>query len=232
MFQSTRPYGARRFVAQFWLPFVVSIHAPVWGATPNNARLPPGRLVSIHAPVWGATYFPVFIKFHLVFQSTRPYGARPFSVFRYCSRDVSIHAPVWGATECNGDYWHNRPVSIHAPVWGATDDVTVFDQTNMFQSTRPYGARQIGHVIFDVFHFGFNPRARMGRDIRVPKVRRLSDVSIHAPVWGATQGKVKGIYGQYVSIHAPVWGATSAHGKTWADFVFQSTRPYGARQRN
>ena len=59
---------------------IVSIHAPVWGAT-NLAGLPlPNVLVSIHAPVWGAT----------------PYiDGHQWTVI------VSIHAPVWGAT---GEY--------------------------------------------------------------------------------------------------------------------------------
>ena len=33
-------------------------------------------------------------------------------------------------------------------------------------------------------------------------------VSIHAPVWGATQPLCNQIYMSSVSIHAPVWGAT------------------------
>ena len=56
---------------------LVSIHAPVWGATKTyNSK---GELinVSIHAPVWGATNN----------QYSSLYG-----------QYVSIHAPVWGAT--------------------------------------------------------------------------------------------------------------------------------------
>ena len=62
---------------EYW---VVSIHAPVWGATDSGQVEPvEGGSVSIHAPVWGATL------------------ERP----RYfCRIYVSIHAPVWGATTC------------------------------------------------------------------------------------------------------------------------------------
>jgi len=78
----------------------VSIHAPTWGATqasmpspvPNisfNPRAHVGRdrwdslnsvccYVSIHAPTWGATLMPFSKRsFSLLFQSTRPRGARP-----------------------------------------------------------------------------------------------------------------------------------------------------------
>jgi len=54
----------------------------------------------------------------------------------------------------------------------------------------------------------FNPRARMGRDKSKGQGRRRCDVSIHAPVWGATG-------------HSEV---------ILAQEEFQSTRPYGARR--
>ena len=34
------------------------------------------------------------------------------------------------------------------------------------------------------------------------------DISIHAPVWGATLKDFKQIEVKNISIHAPVWGAT------------------------
>ena len=33
-------------------------------------------------------------------------------------------------------------------------------------------------------------------------------ISIHAPVWGATKDVNKGLFKVVISIHAPVWGAT------------------------
>jgi len=79
---------------------------------------------------------------------------------------------------------------------------------NMFQSTRPHGARP---RIREMKHWqsSFNPRARMGRD-GFAEHREVANywVSIHAPAWGAT------IYSPFnkpvdnVSIHAPAWGAT------------------------
>ena len=56
MFQSTPPYGGRRLSVQLLiLGRIVSIHAPVWGATCHGGQNQCQQQVSIHAPVWGAT---------------------------------------------------------------------------------------------------------------------------------------------------------------------------------
>jgi len=77
----------------------------------------------------------------------------------------------------------------------------------------------------------FNPRARVGRDLRSdtratlysvfqstrPRGARLLvfeykvssiSVSIHAPAWGATPYQEEYLGHKHVSIHAPAWGAT------------------------
>jgi len=122
-----------------------------------------------------------------MFQSTRPCGARPvasgipaimgsFNPRARAGRD----SPVGGSSV-------GCIVSIHAPVRGATLDaaVTVFDA--QFQSTRPCGARL--PIAADTLTIdGFNPRARAGRDTAKSPVLDIPDVSIHAPVRGATRG--------------------------------------------
>src|SRR5690606_41321287 len=83
-------------------------------------------------------------------------------------------------------------VSIHAPAWGATAACSQAARSHLrFQSTRPRGARRIavpiprrrGRVSIhapawgatDAWArwtekvFGFNPRARVGRDFPVPQ---------------------------------------------------------------
>src|SRR5690554_3468105 len=77
----------------------------------------------------------------------------------------------------------------------------------MFQSTRPRGARQ-GCPRPSGDDKCFNPRARVGRDAEARKLKIKTDVSIHAPAWGATSGEPHGPYHRNVSIHAPAWGAT------------------------
>ena len=76
------------------------------------------------------------------FQSTRPRGARHAGAdARAGGGRVSIHAPAWGATGGHADTLRQGQVSIHAPAWGATLATIQFFQANVFQSTRPRGAR-------------------------------------------------------------------------------------------
>ena len=141
-----------------------------------------------------------------------------------------------------------------------------------FQSTRPRGARQDAHAASpdgrdfnprarvgrdkSRFHktalrLNFNPRARVGRDLGYFQVVRDSDISIHAPAWGATPCLCSYSTAHRISIHAPAWGATrfagalyaprdiSIHAPAWGATAsarasrlrcrFQSTRPRGAR---
>ena len=79
--------------------------------------------------------------------------------------------------------------------------------------------------------FGFNPRARVGRDPERGKRLFVKLVSIHAPAWGATAGHMPVILIGAVSIHAPAWGATGQTDKKAGSHLFQSTRPRGARHR-
>ena len=99
----------------------------------------------------------------------------------------------------------------------------------MFQSTRPRGAR-LGLSLIMPCSVSFNPRAREGRDIFLPRDARkglrfnpraregrdalradgwyLRSVSIHAPARGATRVNTLCIMSRQVSIHAPARGAT------------------------
>ena len=75
-FQSTRPRGARHTGKQIFLPMLVSIHAPTWGATASSIKNNSNQHVSIHAPTWGATVANREVCHGFEFQSTRPRGAR------------------------------------------------------------------------------------------------------------------------------------------------------------
>ena len=121
--------------------------------------------VSIHAPARGATVTTHDDREICEFQSTRPQGARLAHVLeRQARRDVSIHAPARGATPSGraptryGSSFNPRArkgrdvlparilegkqVSIHAPARGATHFRQAGHKAQMFQSTRPQGARQ------------------------------------------------------------------------------------------
>ena len=101
------------------------------------------------------------------FQSTHPYGVRHIFLVVYVHGGlVSIHAPVWGATFVAYFGVEADSVSIHAPAWGATQE-----------GEWPRCASRC-----------FNPRTRMGCDMKGKVIHALVVVSIHAPAWGATTG--------------------------------------------
>ena len=118
-----------------------------------------------------------------------------------------------------------------------------------FQSTHPCGVRRNSFCICALLPC-FNPRTRVGCDITSWRDLKTPDVSIHAPVWGATGHGCHVASDGWVSIHAPVWGATKNYcglacfgcfnprtrvgcdkskGKKNPFMVFQSTHPCGVR---
>ena len=77
-----------------------------------------------------------------------------------------------------------------------------------FQSTHPYGVR-LAYSGLSNCGRGFNPRTRTGCDVPSIRLWRVSTVSIHAPVRGATHGCNQNLINRW---------------------TFQSTHPYGVRQ--
>ena len=80
-------------------------------------------------------------------------------------------------------------------------------------------------TIFNWLLLSFNPRTRDGCDYARPKGISVVDVSIHAPVMGATVLLVLGRVVKLVSIHAPVMGATYRDSIMVDCRQFQSTHP-------
>ena len=125
-------------------------------------------------------------------------------------------------------------------------------QFNLFQSTRPRGARRVGMMSTSLISC-FNPRARGGRDFCIPRLLTHWYVSIHAPAGGATMRLfVAGSWTKFQStrprgarlIFIPKRACSfgfnpRARGgrdaeivKTSDNILFQSTRPRGARLYN
>jgi len=101
----------------------------------------------------------------------------------------------------------------------------------VFQSTRPCGARLRGATLFlSVLQFQ-STRPCGARQSLVGCVIKTEYVSIHAPVRGATLSDKLASETAGVSIHAPVRGATYLPMLEACPSMFQSTRPCGARQR-
>ena len=100
-------------------------------------------------------------------------------------------------------------VSIHAPAWGATRCARVVQTTPAGFNPRARMGRDLSQPAqMSLRASSFNPRARMGRDITEQQVVLTAHVSIHAPAWGATSGPFAAPRLTTVSIHAPAWGAT------------------------
>ena len=164
---------------------LVSIHAPTRGATRLARTLSRLAWVSIHAPTRGATRrsaigslnagfnsrahagrdarFAKLSASGSVFQFTRPRGARPKTVYAK-ERNPGFNSRAHAGRDLISLYiCRSTSVSIHAPTRGATLTCFDFDDSNLFQFTRPRGARQ-------------------GRRAAGPR----RGVSIHAPTRGAT----------------------------------------------
>ena len=163
------------------------------------------------------------------FQSTRPRGARLATSFlRPCGtcfnpraragRDEVLLVQLWTSDSFNPRaragrdcgivcFFPRIAVSIHAPARGATCGKLLFDILSLFQSTRPRGARRYNNTA-NHETYGFNPRARAGRDGNRLLYFSWFRVSIHAPARGATIISRRRHIHFLVSIHAPARGAT------------------------
>ena len=104
------------------------------------------------------------------FQSTHPRGVRQiFKKLKKRLDKVSIHAPAWGATSMALFLHINILVSIHAPAWGATGMFPiVFCGMIGVQSTHPRGVRHAAYPHARAATPCFNPRTRVGCDLRRP----------------------------------------------------------------
>ena len=178
-FQSTHPRGVR--------------HASL-------ERVPHEALVSIHAPAWGAT--GAWIKGHARMSCFNPRTRVGCDLllsvgFGGMEADVSIHAPAWGATNANEspfrlmkcfnsrtrvgcdepdfDGWLERHgVSIHAPAWGATERKREYlPAEEMFKIRHRRGVRLLRNHLPTICNTGFNPRTRVGCDVRSLAIRNI-----------------------------------------------------------
>ena len=211
IFQSTHPCGVR--LVQLLLPLnhtdfnprthvgcdsanrnaqevaIISIHAPMWGATSWGNAWNGMFFISIHAPMWGATPFDLATALVYIFQSTHPCGVRlDHPGFISGVKNISIHAPMWGATSSRFHSFAFQPISIHAPMWGATVGTYEFFERRTISIHAPM--------------WGATPT-------RLRWTIQRNQISIHAPMWGATKIRKRNKPRIGISIHAPMWGATS-----------------------
>ena len=143
--------------------------------------------VSIHAPAWGATVLNPLLVVANVFQSTHPHGVRHNggSGFEKLIRFQSTH-PHGVRPYSRPERWYHTIVSIHAPAWGATTP-TEFSYCTIKC---------------------FNPRTRMGCDVRRSPASHIADRFQSTHPHGVRLHFNNAIFNQY---------------------GFQSTHPHGVR---
>ncbi len=213
-FQSTRPRGARPPALGFHIRFSSFNPRARGGRDWSLLEAIPEEEVSIHAPAGGATTAESKVRGAMVFQSTRPRGARQppnqRCAARWCfnprargGRDAATSAspqgpPKFQSTRPRGARHLSTTPAPFANVFQSTRPrgarhchAIYLHQAHLFQSTRPRGARQIINLCRRHLS-GFNPRARGGRDFDSPSVAHPSHVSIHAPAGGATGSRQGG----------------------------------------
>ena len=206
----------------------ISIHVPAWGTTARYRagvrRVP----ISIHVPAWGTTIHQEVKRDERLFQSTCPRGARPIGARRSSAGwDFNPRARVGhdsGVAGVRGPLPDFNPRARVGHDLGAVGAyygwlfqstcprgarlaaVWEFSAQVVFQSTCPRGARQqYSDPIRDLIDF--NPRARVGHDVRTVIPWRFAEFQSTCPR-GARH---------------------SAGSSTTQPEQFQSTCPRGAR---
>ena len=210
-FQFTRPRGARHGPHPTRKPARSGFNSRAHGGRDPNSfwRSMTRRSFQFTRPrgarPWAQNAWPASARF----QFTRPRGARrrtvaPLTLRRrfnsraHGGRDFRTSSAVFCAT-C---------VSIHAPTGGATNYVDDYKIVDMFQFTRPRGARQPSKSA-QVLRSAFQSTRPRGARQLIAEANRI-------------------MYG--VSIHAPTGGATTTRAWPCPNMRFQFTRPRGARQ--
>ena len=191
----------------------------------------------------------------ILFQSTRPRGARPLSF------SLSLMPSRFQSTRPRGarhsDEYYSTAyniVSIHAPTWGATAVIFVSVPHRSSFNPRAHVGRDNTVCPRPCHRRSFNPRAHVGRDGSMTCAFRSTCVFQSTRPRGARPAQQRILTAKFsVSIHAPTWGATCStrcprwHGRCFNPrahvgrdlaslatsvhvTLFQSTRPRGARR--
>ena len=211
VFQSTHPHGVRpTFVALSGNPGLFqSTH-------PHGVRLSSccsdrfySKFQSTH-PHGVRLADRLGIRKQNLFQSTHPHGVRHTPNAETCGVIRFNPRTRMGCDLPENICGYNVRVSIHAPAWGATRHWREESNRQKFQSTHPHGVR-LTPCTSGCHEERFQSTHPHGvRRAQHAKIKRLTEVSIHAPAWGATAVA------------------------DWSDQknMFQSTHPHGVRLKN
>ena len=167
------------------------------------------------------------------FQSTHPCGVRPHAFGQAKHHPfVSIHAPLRGAT-ATALGLTTAPDGFNPRTPAGCDSTVILPCSSgaSFQSTHPCGVRLV--PVADC-HTGSKFQSTHPCGVRLSDeelMARALQVSIHAPLRGATIINNAHSINLLVSIHAPLRGATVYPMNTvWIVPGFQSTHPCGVRR--
>ena len=137
---------------------------------------------------------------------------------------ISIHAPMWGATVRPKPSAALLDISIHTPEWGDPRHFLVqFGPVN-FNPHPPWGTTLFAER-WVVRHLISIHAPHAGGDGCGPVRPPLHDISIHAPVQGATPDFHLWDLHLQISIHAPHAGGDPSSGVRRSGLLFQSTPP-------
>ena len=213
-FQSTHPSGVRLpGAAHVVIDGTISIHAPQWGAT----RRRPGEdhlcVISIHAPQWGATRRVSHWRYRQTISIHAPqWGATSKSSMPPNVSRISIHAPQWGATRWR-QASHRRTIHFNprTPVGCDWPRTNILSSHSQFQSTHPSGVRHNSDMLAKVaeaFQSTHPSGVRRTPTQATPAAARFQ--STH-PSGVRLAGISQLPFTSEISIHAPQWGATGTH---------------------
>ena len=188
---------------------MLSIHAPTRGATSDQLKAMDGLDFQSTLLQEERPRFMVHLPYLLVFQSTLLQEERLKAVHIVDKKEIlSIHAPTRGATDDTISIQECIKLSIHAPTRGATFKSTNrYDNQNLSIHAPTRGATFL--FVFYTLLCAFNPRSYKRSDPHVLIffcsgthfqstllqeerlrfsyiLRRLLQLSIHAPTRGAT----------------------------------------------
>ena len=163
-----------------------------------------------------------------MFQSTHPCGVRHRAIT--CAIRCACFNPRTRVGCDNLSMFSSivGSVSIHAPVWGATDWVVFTRFSKLFQSTHPCGVRHLKNICQSVSS-SFNPRTRVGCDGEHRLNKEFIKCFNPRTRVGCDGELISQLSNIQVSIHAPVWGATDKKAEHGYHYEFQSTHPCGVR---
>ena len=143
-FQFTLPWRERLApcFAQFDI-VLISIHAPMKGATRYIPKLLPNRHISIHAPMKGATFrFICYVDLWWYFNSRSHEGSDVgLMVFIPCENSFQFTLPWRERHDWPSPEFMHLSISIHAPMKGATIVGHTRLMAAKFQFTLPWRER-------------------------------------------------------------------------------------------